>query len=130
MNARFHVKLDQLKEEEAAAGKPVTSRALAAAAMISPTTACKVILDDGAGRISQRKDRVKPGMGSSALSVQDEIFLLVLWRSEPGLSLNRYVKALFDERGTKVSRSTISRWFDSFTDSLSRGRRSRPTRSH
>jgi transposase len=85
---------------------------LAAKAQISPTTACKVILDDAAGRISQRKDRVKPGMGSKTLSLEDELFLLTLYRLEPTTSLAHYVKVLFEEKGTEVSRMTISRWFN------------------
>jgi hypothetical protein len=56
MQARFHVVLAQLQEEALANGTAVTSRSLAAKAQISPTTACKVIIDDAAGRISQRKD--------------------------------------------------------------------------
>jgi hypothetical protein len=108
MQARFHLQLEELKEE--GTGKPVTSRALAAAAMISHTTALKVVLDDKKGVIGEKKPRCKPGMGSKSLSLEDELFLLSLYRLQPSTSLNAYVKALFDMKGTKVSRATLSRW--------------------
>jgi transposase len=110
MKARFHIHLAELQEE--AGGTTVTGRALAAKAQISHTTALKVILDDKKGVIGEKKKRAKPGMGSKSLSTEDEIFLLTLYRLEPSTSLNRYVQALFQKKGTKVSRSTISRWFN------------------
>jgi hypothetical protein len=112
MQARFHVQLAELQEEALANGTTVTSRALAAKAQISPTTACKVIFDDAKGVIREKKTRAKTGMGSKSLSLEDEIFLLTLYRLEPGTSLARYVKVLFEEKGTEVSRMTISRWLN------------------
>jgi hypothetical protein len=51
-------------------------------------------------------------MGSKSLSLEDELFLLTLYRLQPSTSLKAYVKALFDEKETTVSRMTISRWFN------------------
>jgi transposase len=51
-------------------------------------------------------------MGCKALSVEDEVFLLTLYRLEPSTSLACYVKVLFEKKGTKVSPATLSRWFN------------------
>jgi transposase len=113
MQARFHLQLEQLKEGAANGGSGVvTSRALAEAALISHTTPLKVIADNAAGTIRGPKKRSKPGMGSKSLSLEDELFLLTLYCLQPSTSLARFKKSLFDMKGTKVSRMTISRWFN------------------
>lgn len=113
MKARFHHQLDLLKEEADKKGKKgVTGRALAAKAMISVASALKIIHEDKSGTIgAPKKMRVRPGMGSKALSKEDEAFLISLQQQEPSTSLNGYKKLLFEQRGTNVSRSTLSRWF-------------------
>jgi hypothetical protein len=109
MQARFHMQLEELKKQAGENGV-VTSRALAEAAKISHMTAQKIIFDDAKGVVGEKKKRAKPGMGSKSLSLEDEIFLLTLYRLQPATSLNAYVKALFQKKGTKVSRATLSRW--------------------
>jgi hypothetical protein len=109
MKARFHVVLDQLKQQAAIDGTTVTGRALANKAQISLSTAIKVIHDDAKGVISEKKERDKPGMGSKSLSLEDGLFLLTLYRLQPSTSLKAFVKVLYEEKGTKVSPSTLSR---------------------
>jgi transposase len=116
MKTRFHHHLDQLKEEATAnGGKAVTATALANKAGISVPFAIKIMVEDKAGTIVHPKQKtrsIQRGMGCKALSVEDEVFLLTLYRLEPSTSLPRYVKTLFEQRGTKVSPATLSRWFN------------------
>jgi hypothetical protein len=115
MKTRFHHHLEQLKEEATAnGGKAVTATVFAAKAGISIPFAIKIMVEDKAGTIvdPKEKKRAKPGMGSKSLSLEDEIFLLTLYRLQPSTSLARYVKVLFEEKGTKVSPATLSRWFN------------------
>jgi hypothetical protein len=121
MKARFHVHLDQLKQQAAIDGTTVTGRALADKAQISLAMALKVILDDAKGVIREKKERAKPGMGSKSLSLEDELFLLTLYRLQPSTSLKRYVKTLFEQR---VPRSTLLLFRVGLTRAFpSRGRR-------
>jgi len=52
------------------------------------------------------------GNGSMKLSMIDQFFLLGLYNTEPSRPLYSYVTELYKFSGTKVSTSTISRWFN------------------
>jgi hypothetical protein len=114
MKTRFHHHLEQLKEEATANDKAVTATAFAAKAGISIPFAIKIMVEDKAGTIvdPKEKKRAKPGMGSKSLSLEDELFLLTLYRLAPSTSLAGYVKVLYEKKGTKVSPATLSRWFN------------------
>ena len=51
------------------------------------------------------------GRGSMKLSMVDQFFLLGLYDTDPGRPLYSYVNELYEFSGTKVSTSTICKWF-------------------
>ena len=52
------------------------------------------------------------GKGSMKLSMIDQFFLLGLYNEEPSRPLYSYVTELYKFSGTKVSTSTVSKWFN------------------
>jgi hypothetical protein len=54
------------------------------------------------------------GPGANSLTEYDHFALMYLYFEEPSRSNASYVENLFQVTGTKVSRSTISRWFNNF----------------
>jgi hypothetical protein len=60
-----------------------------------------------------RQSRVE-GPGVKSLTEYDHFALMYLYFDEPSRSNASYVENLFQVTGTKVSKSTISRWFNNF----------------
>ena len=52
------------------------------------------------------------GKGSMKLSMMNQFFLLGLYNEEPSRPLCSYVTELYKFSGTKVSTSTISKWYE------------------
>ena len=52
------------------------------------------------------------GKGSMKLTMVDQFFLLGLYNEEPSRPLYSYVTELYKFSGTKVSTSTLSKWFN------------------
>lgn len=100
---------------EQKSSRPVSARQLAKAAKVSVATACKIMAElDSAGGIKDPKQQVRAverGPGALTLSRQDEEVLLNLRQSHPQRTLENYASCLQQITGTKVSSSTVHKFF-------------------
>jgi hypothetical protein len=94
--------------------KPVSERALARAARISPPSAKKIMAEVNGDGITDPKDRVRElvrGKGAKTFSTNDEVVLLRIRKRCNKMTLKGYQLLLFRTTGTLASTSTISKWF-------------------
>ncbi|KAL7561010.1 hypothetical protein ACA910_000095 [Epithemia clementina (nom. ined.)] len=109
------MKYEELLETVGIDGK-VSCSQLASAAHVSKSTASRIIrkYHDNDGKISLLSltgKNTPRGVGIKSLTAGDEMILLLTYYSNPKTTLKTYQITLYQQSGTYVSRSLLSKWF-------------------